>query len=230
LKSDSTVLTSDSTLRHIRCPDCRALQQIGCWCVGGGRMIRGRYSDGVVLVEPNRIITDNPLVFRCHRCGTLNRVDEAIDLERQDRFYLRLWNIIVEAGPVVEQSADVCDAALRSTLLRGGEIRTVRDALLHRSNDAYRLLPDDQKLPPERRSAAWGENLRALVEECDLTKPRDVACAAEVLRELGRFNEASTMFQRHWHFEESETIWYGIEAIDRLSYARNPYVQLTTKV
>jgi hypothetical protein len=137
--------------------------------------------------------------------------------------------VFAAAGPVVEQSADVCDAALRSDVLRGGEYRRVREAFLHRSNDPYRQLPDDRKLPPERRDAAWGEHLRAFLKDCDPAKSRDVAYVAEVLRELGRYDEAISTIERLWHFEDSETIWYGIAQIKKLSHEGNPYIQLITR-
>jgi hypothetical protein len=79
-------LKSASTLRHIRCRTCRALQQIGCQAICQARTLRARYSDGAVVVEFDRILMDDPLVFRCHRCGALDRVDEAIDLQRRDGF------------------------------------------------------------------------------------------------------------------------------------------------
>ena len=152
------------------------------------------WTDGKMLAP---MLPDRPWLVKCPKCGSLLWIDEAKKIERQDRFEKeKKWPNAVE--PSLPSEEDFLTVLSENKLAKKKKLYARRRAWWA-ANDAIRTNPN----ATIRFSPAQEKNLQALSNLMDEKDPGQRITKAEILRELGKFNECITLlaqpFDRDHH-------------------------------
>jgi len=172
------------------CPKCKvSLLQ---WTIGSGNTFGARFWTDGKMVAP--MLPDRPSLVKCPKCGTLFWVNEAKEL---GRWYLwqeprddkdKKWANIVE--PSLPSEVDLLNMLSTDKLSKEKELYVRRSAWWI-ANDAVRM----NENATVSFSPAQEENLLALANLLDEKDPNQRIMKAEILRELGKFEECVKLLE-----------------------------------
>lgn len=174
----------------VACPHCRGLAR-HLTLVSGNTFGSRVWTDGKQFAP---MLPHPPAVARCAHCQRFYWLRDAVPLGCIDGMGTnptpteRRW---AESPDVREpEEAEYYDAIASGFARDGEEERVVRILAWWRRNDAFRDPPVRRDLPPTLAGDAWRSSLDALAALLDERDERARVTKAEVLRELGRFDEA----------------------------------------
>lgn len=207
----------ESEERIFACPTCGQLVRLSSWAMRGpaaeywsdGRWFDSRYSS--VKAEGREYCDRNPIVlWRCRSCLRLMELLKPLELFEVVRpswphhgyrgSCYREWREAPEefaSAPLVTFEEPIKEFA--EGLASGGRDHDhelqIRLAWWRRSNDPFRVGPDDADSPPAASHVALSDGLRALLPLLG-DSVEHLMFKAELHRELGDFNEVATQLHQ----------------------------------
>jgi hypothetical protein len=168
-----------------RCPACRG--SVAQRTVASGNTFGAtQWTDGK---REAPMLPETPKLVRCPHCQTLLWIGELEQIGSVGKW--ESFDVFPGAKDHEVPSLDDLFALLDGNLLDPDKQRYVRMRALWTGNDGRRLEPDGKPLPDRER---W--NLEALAATLPGSVDDALLLKAEVLRELGRFDEARELLDR----------------------------------
>jgi hypothetical protein len=180
----------------IECPNCAALARVFT-LVSGNTSGATRWTDGKMIAP---MLPEPPAIIKCSACGGFYWLSDARVIGE-----LPTWGAEPDQAPDDWKSAEhvreLSESEYLQAIAAGAAHNTEQELHLRinawwAGNDPLRS--DDQvthqqpKAAPTRSTAAI-TNLERLLEQLDTNNPDDRLMQAELLRELGRFEDATTL-------------------------------------
>jgi hypothetical protein len=183
----------------VACPRCEAEASYSTM-ISGNNFGARYWTDGRMIAP---MLVETPAIVKCPSCGHVFWLADAREVREEP--FPTPESIFGADGSITLPEATCPSlaqpteseyyAALAAGLARNTEEeRAARMLAWWRRNDALR--GDEASGPPPLEGGAWRVNLEALLGLLDTDDDRDRMARGEILRQLGRFDEASRLLEQ----------------------------------
>jgi len=186
------------------CPECKA--HLTQKTTNSGNTFGARFWTDGKMVAP--MLPDRPWLVKCPKCGSLFWIDEAMEFGKR---YPRSKEYIIE--PLVPSETEFLTVLAEEKLPKLKEIY-VRCRAWWAANDSVRMNVDATiTFSPKQE-----KNLQILSDLLDEENADQRIMKAEILRELGKFDEClrllAQIFDKIWQAKEAgfTKVWHANEA------------------
>jgi len=193
----------------IECPKCKELARVFT-LVSGNTFGARKWTDGKMIAP---MLPRPPAVTKCKKCGHYFWTSDAKEIGE-----LPLWGAEAEKIPSKWKAAERVRELSETEYLEAINIgiASTKEQELHlricawwAGNDSLRSQgqsPGDQTQTVPTRSLEATINLEHLLELLDIRNPDQRLMKAEVLRELGRFDDAIRVLEFHFPSEYANVV------------------------
>jgi hypothetical protein len=194
--AEEAVAMTPGPIKIIKCPNCGGLACYGT--LRSGNTIGARtWTDGRQIAP---MLPHPPAVVKCSQCPECYWLSGAETVGEYDPWDREAppadpsWkNVESIEEPTEEEYAKALAGTLAST---PKEVRSLRILAWWRANDPYRNQLDLMRVSRQPHSKSFRSNLESLVGLMKDGEVNDLLMKAEILRELGRFDEAESVLRR----------------------------------
>ena len=198
----------------IACPRCEKYAKY--WTLLSGNTFNATlWSDGKFIAP---MWPKPPAVVKCHHCSECYWLSEAREITEDNNPFPSQDKIPYAQEPTEEEYYQAIKGGLTKDI---GQEKFLRILAWWRSNDAFRGGADISFGKPPREPGAWADNLESLLSMLG-KDGHEAIMKAEVLRELGKFEQAHQILSNIPSSRETKPV---IDKLKSLCSTKDTYVR-----